>query len=294
VVAYAAEHEHQVLGAVESARGHDVVVKASGVGVHDRLLEEAVLDLRAPLAIFWDVDAPATLAELEADERHPLRRRIGEFDLVLTYGGGEPVIQRYGAIGARECIPVYNALDPTTHHPVAADPELRADMTLLANRLPDREARVEEFFFRAVRALPARRFLLGGSGWEQRVPNLRMLGHVPPSRHNAVNCSATCVLNVSRDSMAENGFSPATRVFEAAGAGACLISDRWEGIELFLEPGEEVLVAGDGAEVAATLDALDPRRAAEIGAAARRRVLAEHTYERRAAQVEAVLAGVAA
>jgi spore maturation protein CgeB len=99
------------------------------------------------------------------------------------------------------------------------------------------------------------------------------------------------VLNVSRESMARFGFSPATRVFEAAGAGACLITDAWEGIELFLTPGREVLVASSGEEVADRLRALTPERAREIGYAARRRVLAEHTYARRAAEVEAVLEG---
>ena len=294
VVIYPAETEAQVLRTVESARGSaDVVVKCSGVGVHDALLEAAVLDLGAPVTIFWDVDAPATLAQMESDPDDALRGRIGEYDLVLTYGGGDPVVSRYRAIGARECIPVYNALDPTTHHPVAPREELRADLAFLGNRLPDREARVEEFFFRAVAALPGRSFLLGGNGWDDRVrePNLRYLGHVSTRDHNALNCSPLSVLNVSRESMAANGWSPATRVFEAAGAGACLITDAWQGIEEFLEPGREVLVARDGAEVAAQLDALDPARARAVGEAARARVLAEHTYMHRAEQVEAILSG---
>jgi spore maturation protein CgeB len=110
--------------------------------------------------------------------------------------------------------------------------------------------------------------------------------------HNALNRTALAVLNISRESMARYGFSPATRVFEAAGAGACLLTDRWEGIEEFFEPGREVLVASDGAEVAAALEGLTPERAREIGEAALRRVLACHTYARRAELVESVLEGV--
>jgi spore maturation protein CgeB len=298
VVVYEAQTEQQVLETVETARdGFDVVVKCSGVGVHDHLLEEAVLDLGAPLTIFWDVDAPATLASMEADEADPLRARIADFDLVLTYGGGDPVVRRYRALGARDCVPVYNALDPTTHHPVAPRAGLRADLAFLGNRLPDREARVEEFFFGAVAALPERTFLLGGSGWGDRVRevrNVRYLGHVATGDHNALNCSALSVLNVSRESMAANGFSPATRVFEAAGAGACVITDAWEGIEQFLEPGEEVLVARDGAQVSELLSELGPVRARRIGRAARARVLSTHTYMERAAQVEALLTGAPA
>ena len=120
-------------------------------------------------------------------------------------------------------------------------------------------------------------------------PNVRYLGHVGTAEHNAFNCSARAVLNVNRASMAAYGFSPPTRVFEAAGASACLITDAWDGVEQFLEPGREILVAKDGREVAGHLGELGPGRARAIGEAARARVLAEHTYGQRAAQVEAVL-----
>jgi spore maturation protein CgeB len=116
-------------------------------------------------------------------------------------------------------------------------------------------------------------------------------GHVFTRDHNAFNCSPRAVLNINRESMARYGFSPPTRVFEAAGAAACLVTDAWEGIELFLEPGREILVARDGAEVAAHLAALSPARAIAIGVAARRRLLAEHTYRHRVIELEAVLAG---
>jgi spore maturation protein CgeB len=297
VVVYEPADERAVRDVVAGAAGADVVVKASGVGAFDDVLEAAVLELPGEaIRIFWDVDAPATLSSMEADPGNPLRALVPHYDWVFTYGGGDPVVERYAALGARACVPVYNALDPTTHHPVAARDELRADLAFLGNRLPDREARVEEFFFRAVAALPQRTFLLGGAGWEDRVAglaNLRYLGHVSPGDHNALNGSPLAVLNVSRDSMAANGWSPATRVFEAAGAGACLITDWWLGVADFLEPGEEVLVARDGAEVAALLAELEPARARAIGEAARERVLAQHTYAQRAEQVEALLAGAA-
>jgi spore maturation protein CgeB len=296
VVVYEPSGERALREVVARAADADVVVKASGVGVGDAVLEQAVAELEGPeVRIFWDVDAPATLAAMEAGAENPLRQLIGRYDIVLTYGGGQPVVDRYAALGARACIPVYNALDPETHHPEPPRADLACDLAFLGNRLPDREARVEEFFFRAVEALPQRSFLLGGNGWEDRIEglaNLRYLGHVPPGDHNALNRSALAVLNVSRESMAANGWSPATRVFEAAGAGACLISDRWEGLEEFLSPGEEVLVARDGNEVAALLERLDPGRARAIGEAARERVLAEHTYDRRGLEVEGILEGV--
>jgi spore maturation protein CgeB len=298
VVVYEPGEERAVRAVVADAADADVIVKASGVGVFDAVLEEAVAELEGPEArIFWDVDAPATLAAMEDDPENPLRELIPAYDMVFTYGGGQPVIDRYLALGARSCTPIYNALDPETHHPEPPRPELACDLAFLGNRLPDREARVEEFFIGAVEALPRSAFILGGNGWGDRVAglgNVRYLGHVPPGDHNSLNRSARAVLNVSRASMASNGWSPPTRVFEAAGAGACLLTDEWQGVEDFLAPGEEALVARDGAEVAELLAGLDPARARAIGDAALERVLAEHTYDRRAEQVEAALEGVPA
>lgn len=283
---------------LEEARGADLVVKASGVGARDAELELNVLALRRPgtSVVFWDVDAPATLERLAADPSDPFRALVPSYDLVFTYGGGRPVAAAYRALGARACVPVYNALDPEEHHPVAPRPELAAALAFLGNRLPDREARVQAFFLEAARLLPDRPFLLGGAGWEglPLPPNVRRLGHVPTRDHNALNCSAGAVLNVNRASMARFGYSPPTRIFEAAGAAACVVSDAWAGLDRFLEPGREVLVAGDGAGVAAHLGALDPARARRIGAAARARVLAHHTYAQRALEVEAALGGRAA
>ena len=291
VVIYQPVDEAAVRAVVERARTADVVIKTSGVGAYDDVLEDAVHGLSAPLRILWDVDAPATLARLEGDPGDPLHQLVGGFDAVFTYGGGVPVERRYLALGARRVDVVYNALDPTTHHPVDPDPRFDADFALLANRLPDREERVEEFFLRAAALLPGRRFLLGGNGWDDKAlpHNVRAVGHVGTADHNAFNCSALGVLNVTRDSMAANGWSPAIRVFEAAGAGACLVTDAWDGVEDFLEPGLEVLVAADGTEVAAHVGDLDPRRARRLGDAARERVLAAHTYDHRAAQVDALL-----
>jgi spore maturation protein CgeB len=281
-----------LLSVLERAADADIVVKASGVGVFDSELIEGIIAYSRPgaLRIFWDVDAAATLDEMRGDISHPVLRALPDLDMVLTYGGGPPVIDAYAGFGAGRCIPVYNALDPETHHPAPANPRFTADMGLLANRLPDREARIEEFFLRPAAALPGCSFLLGGNGWHDKgVPgNVRAIGHVGTADHNAFNCTPRAVLNVARDSMAHIGFSPATRVFEAAGAAACLITDAWEGIEQFLEPDQEVLVARDGQDVAELLGSLTEDRARAIGAAALRRVLAEHTYELRAVQVHRI------
>jgi spore maturation protein CgeB len=282
--------------ALERARNADVIIKASGVGVFDEFLEAEVLRLRAGgnAIIFWDVDAPATLERMRGDTADKFRRCVPGYDLILTYGGGRAVVAAYEEFGARRCVPIYNAVDPQTHHAAPQKPRFEGDLGFLGNRLPDRERRVDEFFLEAARRLPGHRFVLGGSGWEKDIvlpPNVRPVGHVYTRDHNAFNCSPRAVLNVNRDSMASIGFSPPTRVFEAAGAAACLICDAWEGIEDFLAPGTEVISVRSGAEVANTLADLSPQRARLIGEAARRRVLAQHTYQHRAVQLRSLFEG---
>ena len=279
-------------GVIAEASEADVVVKASGVGIFDDLLITALPAAARPdaLKILWDVDAPATLAEMRMAQDHPVRAALPALDMVLTYGGGPPVVAAYEALGARRCVPVYNALDPATHFRVAPEPRFACDLVFLGNRLPDREARVEHFFLEPAAASSNRSFLIGGSGWSDKPmsSNVRQLGHVSTRDHNALNSTALAALNISRASMADMGFSPATRVFEAAGAGSCLITDAWVGIDLFLKPDEEILVARDGKDVVAHLASLTEARARTIGEAARRRVLAEHTYERRGVEVDAL------
>jgi spore maturation protein CgeB len=295
VVVYAGDERDEggVRQALRQAASADILIKASGVGVFDTLLDHAVLDVAArhTRVIYWDVDAPATLDRLDAAPDDPFHALVPRYDLVLTYGGGAPVVEAYAARGARDCVPVYNAVDVTTHHPSRPDARFSADLGLLANRLPDREARVDDFFMSAAAYAREQRFLLGGSGWETKsLPaNVRYVGHVPTADHNAFNCTPRAVLNVSRDSMARYGFSPATRVFEAAAAGACLFTDAWAGIEQFLEPGEEIVVVGSGRDVADRLASLTGTEAGRIGDAARRRVTAHHTYGQRAEQLDALL-----
>jgi len=278
---------------LHQAKDADVIVKASGVGVFDQELEREVLQLKRPdnVIVFWDVDAPATLDRLANNEADPFHGLVPKFDLILTYGGGPPVVKAYKDFGARECIPIYNGLDPFQNFPVASSPRFDADISFLGNRLPDRESRVDDFFCGAAQLLPKRRFLLAGSGWQSKpLPlNVSYIGHLFTKDLNVFNSSARAVLNINRTSMARYGFSPATRMFEATGAGACLITDCWQGLDYFLEPEREVLVANNGTEVAAILESLDSNRARRIGEAARQKVLSSHTYEKRALEVQAVL-----
>jgi spore maturation protein CgeB len=293
VVVYPATPEGWRRALDSAAAEADLLVKASGVGMFDIELESAVprIARTRQATVYWDVDAPATLDSMDADPRHHLHSDIPLYDMVFTYGGGEPVKRKYLGFGARGCEPVYNALDPDIHYPVETQSRFTCGLSFLGNRLPDRESRVEEFFLQPARYLPNVQFLLGGSGWETKAlpPNVRHIGHVGTSDHNAFFSSGSATLNINRDSMARYGFSPPTRIFEAAGAAACIITDAWQGIELFLTPNEEILVAENGEAVIDHLKRTDALTRLKIAQAAHARILSHHTYAHRARQVAQIL-----
>ena len=272
-----------------SAANADVVIKHSGVGADDAVLNNLIPELRERSAIFfWDVDAPATIGEVHANPKDRFRNAIPLYDAILTYGGGPQIETEYYGLGARAYHSVYNGLDPETHFRVSPDPGLSCDVVFIGNRLPDREARVESLFLRAAELAPEKQFILGGEGWsDKRLPaNVRWIGHVPTGDHNRINCSARMVMNINRSSMASYGFSPPTRIFEVAGAGACMLCDDWPGIEECFEPGREILVIRSAEDVVDALRRYDKTDCEKIGKAFQERALRDHTYASRAALAE--------
>ena len=276
------------------ASGADVVIKHSGLGADDDVLEQRVLECADRSAVcFWDVDAPATIHRLRTNPRDPFHSAIPRYDAIFTYGGGPAIQSAYMGFGARAYFSIYNALDVETHYPVAPAHEFDCDVAFVGNRLPDRETRVEQLFLKAAELAPHKTFLLGGEGWEGKpMPhNVRWIGHVPTAMHNLVNCSAGMVMNINRSSMADYGYAPPTRVFEAAGAGACLLCDEWPGIDRFFEPGREILVIRNAEDVADALGRYAPDARRRIGNEFRERALRDHTYAQRANEIQAALLG---
>lgn len=275
---------------LQLARDADIVVKHSGIGCDDRELERRVPAecSDAAMTFIWDVDSPATIHRMREDREDALALACTGYDAILSYGGGPQARDGFREFGAQAYYSMYNGLDPETHYPVAPEPSLACDLCFLGNRLPDREARVEELFLRAASLAPDQQFLLGGEGWGNKsMPsNVRYVGHVPTAEHNRINCSAGMVLNINRASMADFGFSPPTRVFEVSGAGTPMLCDDWPGMADCFEPGREILVVRTAEDVVSALRAHDVAARKQIGAAFHQRGLRDHTYAQRAAQAD--------
>lgn len=250
---------------------------------------ELVLGSGVPVRAFYDMDTPVTLARLAAGERVPYLPHdgLGRFDLVLSFTGGRALDALRERLRARTVAPLYGSVDPDVHGPVSPSPDYASDASYLGTYASDRQDALDALFLQAADRLPHKRFLLGGSQYPEGFPwrkNLYYVQHVAPPQHASFYCSSPVTLNVTRRPMAEMGFCPSGRLFEAAACGTAVLSDTWEGIDRFFAPGTEILLARSTAEAVSFLGASREALAA-VGRAARARALAEHTGLHRAKEL---------
>ena len=245
------------------------------------------------LRVFYDLDTPITLSRLSRGETTSYigPGGLAGFDLVLSYTGGAALDELQRRLGARRVAPLYGHVDPEVHRPVEPVQRFASDLSYLGTYAADRQAALETLFVEPARRRPSQKFLIGGAQYPQDFPwtqNIFFVRHLPPPDHPAFFSSSRLTLNVTRQAMAAMGWCPSGRLFEAAACGVPILSDCFEGLDAFFEPGREILVASTTEEAIAALDR-SPEELKRISRAARERVLTEHTSERRVQDLEAAL-----
>ena len=272
----------------EAVGASDLVVVGSYVpeGV---AVAEWTLDVAGGAVAFWDIDTPVTVAKLERDDEEYLSRAlVPRFDLYLSFTGG-PLLERIGEeFGARNAQAFYCMADPDSYRPL--DDDERWLLGYLGTYSDDRQPSLETLLLEPARQLSDDRFAVAGAQYPPELawpPNVDRIEHLAPGDHTAFYARQRFTLNVTRAAMVASGWSPSVRLFEAAACGVPVISDLWEGLDSFFRPGSEILTAESTEAVVELVCALPVEEARAIGAAARERVLAEHTPARRAEELEA-------
>jgi spore maturation protein CgeB len=277
-------------GAEAAVAAADVVVLGSYAVDGEAIADWLPAHTRA-LLTYYDIDTPVTLERFEQAGRADYLRaeQLARFDLVLSFSGG-PALDALGRWGARRAEALYCAVDPAHYRPVALDERFACDLGYMGTYAADRQPALQALFLAPAQARPDRRFVLAGPQYPEECwpPNVVRFYHVAPPEHPAFYSSGTWQLNLTRRAMKGYGWSPSVRLFEAAACGAAILSDRWAGFEAALAPGAEALLVASPDDVLAALDQ-PPEVGARLGQAARRRVLADHTYARRVDQLEAWL-----
>jgi spore maturation protein CgeB len=258
---------------------------------------DLILASRVRLRVFYDLDTPITLARLDAGEQLSWigPHGLADFDLVLSYTGGRALDELQCRLGGRKVAPLYGSVDPEIHKPAEARPEFACDLSYLGTYAEDRQHGLERLLIEPARREPRFRFLIGGSMYPQDFPwtdNIFFVRHIPPFLHAAFYSSSRLTLNVTRQAMAEMGWCPSGRLFEAAACGVPIVSDWWEGLDHFYTPGSEIMVCRTADEMIAALGETDDRLR-EIATRARERTLDCHTAAHRASELVRLLEGAA-
>jgi spore maturation protein CgeB len=244
--------------------------------------------------VFYDLDTPVTLERLRGGQALTYigPRRLTDFDLVLSYTGGLAIKELQLRLGAQRVVPLYGSVDPEVHRPVEGAEAYLGDISYFGTYSEDRQAALEQLFIEPSRRLPHRRFVIGGALYPHVfpwTPNIYFVRHIPPTDHSTFYCSSPLTLNVTRRPMAEMGYCPSGRLFESAACGVPVLTDQWQGLEQFFEPGREIITARTSEDAVAAVE-LPCDELRKIGESARERVLAQHTAKHRAIELEMALA----
>lgn len=272
--------------ALRQAGDSDIVLTASYTPEGARISDD-VLELSRPLHVFYDLDTPITLQRLEEGPLDYLRReQIPEFDLYLSFTGGDTLQRLEQRYGARIARPLYGCVDPDRYYRVPQCEEFRSTLSYIGTYAPDRQQKLDDLFLEPARRRCELGFLLAGSlypaGWSWPA-NVRRLEHVDPGQHPAVYSSSRATLNITRHQMAASGYCPSGRFFEAAACGTPILSDAWRGLDHFFDTRRELHIVHTPEDVLACLD-MPLAELRESAERARQRACEEHTGERRATE----------
>jgi spore maturation protein CgeB len=247
------------------------------------------------MKVFYDLDTAVTLQNFRrggAVEYIPAAG-LADFDLVLSYVGGQALKELQDLFGAKRVAPLYGSVDPDVHKPVAPSSHYHSDLSYLGTYAADRQSAVQSLFLDPAQRLPKRKFLLGGAQYPDDFPwneNVWFVEHVPPPEHPAFYSSSKATLNVTRSAMASFGYCPSGRLFEAAACGTPVVSDSWEGLDKFFEPGREILVACSADDVVNAIE-LGDEELRRVGKAAREKVFSAHTADHRSRELLQLVEG---
>jgi spore maturation protein CgeB len=273
--------------ALGDAADSDVIMTASYCPEGARI-NDALLQLDRPLHVYYDLDTPVSLNNLNAgDLPYVTRQQIPAFDLVLSWTGGDGLTELTERWGARMVRPLFGCVDPDIYHRVDPRPEFTSALSYMGTYAADRQQKVDDLFLEPARRREDLEFVLAGTfyPWHWQWPaNVRRFDHVAPEQHPGLYSSSRITLNITREDMARSGWCPSGRFFEAAACGTPIISDWWNGLDDFFKPGQEIVLASSSDDVIAAL-AMSDEDLQRIAARARERTLSENTGEHRAEEL---------
>jgi Glycosyl transferases group 1 len=268
---------------IEHEGGVDAVIVFTVPMAHFRGLPTALRDRFDVPIVFYDGDVPMSLPEfggMDTGFNYYHGADPSEYDLVVSNSEGG--LDRLRELGARRAEAVFWGADPEFFAPLPVEKE--ADVFFYGYGDKFRREWMAAMVGEPSRELTDVDFALGGRDFQGDIGRARLLGDVPFNVFARAISAARLNLCITRRSHASVYASSSARPFELAACGAAIVSNPYEGIERWFEPGRELRVVSTSDEATETYRELlaDPGEAEAMGARARERVLDEHTYAHRA------------
>jgi spore maturation protein CgeB len=249
---------------------------------------------------FYDIDTPVTLAKLaNGGADYIAKALIPRYDLYLSFTGGPTLERLEREFGAKMARPLYCSVDTRHYYPAHEADRLTAaptsaappawDLGYLGTYSNDRQPTLTALMLEPARTLSDRRFVVAGPQYPEAIAwpdNVTRITHLPPRDHRTFYNSQRYTLNITRADMIRAGWSPSVRLFEAAACGTPIVSDWWDGLDAFFAPGRDILIARSAEDTETYLHDVEEEERREIGRRGRERVLARHTAEHRADELE--------
>jgi spore maturation protein CgeB len=241
----------------------------------------------ASLSAFYDIDTPVTLRKLhEKDYEYITPELISKYNIYLSFTGGPVLKHLEEFFGSPMARPLYCSVDPSMYY--YEKEELRYDLGYLGTYSDDRQPGLDKLLLKPAEKLREKKFVVAGPQYPESVKwpdNVERINHLPPHEHRKFYNSQRFTLNITRADMIKAGYSPSVRLFEAAACGVTIISDYWKGLETFLKPDKEILIAESPDDTIRMLNKITDQERFTIGKRSREKILNEHTAEKRAGEL---------
>lgn len=264
---------------------------------------DAVLVLTAPLnhlvgvaaeiqrkhgkpVFYYDGDMPASLPSMSgfaSGFRIYQGANPAEYTAIISNSkGGEAELK---SLGARAVHTVFYGADPDVFSPVDV-PAQDIDVMFYGHGREYRAQWVDDMITTPAKSMTEARFAVRGTKLGDLGPT-QLLPYLSFSKLREYACRSKINLCITRRAHASVYASSSSRPFELSAMGCCIVANPYLGIEEWFEPGKELFVVNTAEEAADRyryLLAHESERLA-VGAAARARVLKEHTFQHRARQL---------
>lgn len=238
-------------------------------------------DFSCPL-IYYDLDIPTSLPKYGGFSfSYYLNVDLTKYDAIIVPSDG--VSDELTRLNANNIFSVHFGVDPDLYIPLTVTQDV--DVFFFATSDDDRETQVSMMVSEPSDLLDAC-FLVSGIKYSVDLRKATKIPMLPFSLWRYYAGRSKINLNITRSRHATT-FTSTSRPFELAAMGCCIVSHPYKGLDKWFSNGQELFIVETAKEATEMYEWLlsDEQTRKDVGFKARKRVLKEHTFKKRAESI---------